>query len=185
MIFFTSDLHFNHDRSFIYSPRGFPNVQEMNEAIVERFNSVVKPNDDLYILGDLCLGPDLEANRVLLSRLNGNLHLTFGNHDTPRRNQMYSELPSLIEAKTVITMRYGGYNFYLSHYPTVTGNLNEKYLKQMVLNLYGHTHQNTNFYEDRPYMYHVGVDSHNCTPVSIDEVISNMKAKVNECIDLL
>lgn len=185
MIYFTSDLHFNHDRAFIYSPRGFPNVEEMNEAIVERFNSIVKPDDDLYVLGDLCLGPDIEANRVLLSRLNGLLHVTWGNHDTARRKQLYAELPNFVEARMVIPLKYRGYNFYLSHYPTITGNLNEKFLKQMTLNLYGHTHQDTNFYEDRPYMYHVGVDSHNCYPIAIDQVIDDMKEKIKECEEYL
>ena len=51
----------------------------------------------------------------------------------------------------------------------------------MTLNLYGHTHQNTNFYEDRPYMYHVGVDSHDGYPVLLDTVIIQMKNKVDEC----
>ena len=31
-IFFTSDLHWLHNRSFIYSPRGYKSVAEMNEA---------------------------------------------------------------------------------------------------------------------------------------------------------
>lgn len=185
MIFFTSDWHFNHDRGFIYEPRGFSNVQEMNEAIIERHNSIVSPKDDVYVLGDLCLGTDLEANQKLLSRLNGQLHITWGNHDTPNRKKMYTELPNFVEATWVLPLRYDGYSFYLNHYPTVTGNLNESHLRQMVLNLYGHTHQNTNFYEDRPYMYHVGVDSHDCYPVPIDDVIAHMRAKINECINLL
>ena len=37
----TSDLHFCHDREFVWETRGFQNVEEMNEAIVERFNSVI------------------------------------------------------------------------------------------------------------------------------------------------
>ena len=55
----------------------------------------------------------------------------------------------------------------------------------MTLNLYGHTHQTTNFYEGRPYMYHVGVDSHYCTPVLIDDIIDEMYAEVRACIDYL
>jgi len=55
----------------------------------------------------------------------------------------------------------------------------------MTLNLYGHTHQRTNFFEDRPYMYHVGVDSHDCYPVSLDKVIEDMNLKVKECIEML
>ena len=67
----------------------------------------------------------------------------------------------------------------------LTGNLEKESLKQMSLNLYGHTHQTTNFYMDMPYMYHVGVDSHNCYPVLIDNIIQEMNDKVKECIDYL
>ena len=31
-IFVTSDLHFGHDREFIWKARGFNSVQEMNET---------------------------------------------------------------------------------------------------------------------------------------------------------
>ena len=33
MIYFTSDLHFNHDRDFVYVPRGFQSVDEMNQTL--------------------------------------------------------------------------------------------------------------------------------------------------------
>ena len=46
-----------------------------------------------------------------------------------------------------------------------------------IINLYGHTHQQTNFFNDNPFMYHVGVDSHDCYPVSIDEIIYDIKEK--------
>ena len=55
----------------------------------------------------------------------------------------------------------------------------------MTLNLYGHTHQQTNFYQDMPFIYHVGLDSHNCTPVHIDQIIEDMKNKVDECKAML
>ena len=53
--FFTSDTHFCHGREFLYGPRGFTNAEEMNEAIIERWNSVVKPTDLVYHLGDTIL----------------------------------------------------------------------------------------------------------------------------------
>jgi hypothetical protein len=34
-------------------------------------------------------------------------------------------------------------------------------------------------------MYHVGVDSHNCTPISIDDILKEMEEKVKECIEYL
>lgn len=35
-IWLTSDTHFNHDKDFIWKPRGFQNVQDMNEAILTK-----------------------------------------------------------------------------------------------------------------------------------------------------
>ena len=179
--------HFNHNREFIYKPRGFQLVKEMNEAIIERHNSIVGIDDDVYVLGDLCLGgaESLEANRELISRMNGKLHVILGNHDTPTRIAMYQELPNVVEVVYATMIHYRGYHFFLSHYPCMTGNLEKETLKQCTINLYGHTHQQNNFFEDRPYMYHVGVDSHNCYPVLLDDAIEHMKLKVKECKEQL
>ena len=38
MIYFSSDLHLNHDKDFIWRERGFSSVEEMNETIVDNFN---------------------------------------------------------------------------------------------------------------------------------------------------
>lgn len=187
MIFVTSDWHFSHDREFVYKPRGFNSVEEMNIALVERHNSIVTPEDDVYVLGDLCLGgtDSLERNKEFISSMNGKLHIAFGNHCTDSRKKMYAELPNVVETAWAIALKYRKYHFYMSHFPTLTGNLEKESLKQMIINLYGHTHQQTNFFEDRSYMYHVGVDSHDCYPVSLDKVIEDMNLKVKECIEML
>ena len=52
MIWLCSDWHFCHDRGFVYEPRGFNSIEEMNETIVNKHNSIVLPEDDVYILGD-------------------------------------------------------------------------------------------------------------------------------------
>jgi calcineurin-like phosphoesterase family protein len=67
----------------------------------------------------------------------------------------------------------------------MTFNLEQEYLTQTTLNLYGHTHQKTNFYNDIPYSYHVGVDSHENCPVHVRKIIEDMREKVQECIDFL
>lgn len=70
------------------------------------------------------------------------------------------------------TFKYGKYNFYLSHYPTITSNNdNEKPLVRKVINLFGHTHQQINSYADQDAMYHVGLDSHDNKPVEINDII--------------
>lgn len=186
-VFVTSDLHFNHDREFVWKVRGYESVYEMNEAIVERFNSVVQPGDDVYILGDLCLGGGgpaiLADNKALIERLNGRLHIIRGNHDTEPRVRMYETCANVVDiVKWADMLHYKGYHFYLSHFPTLTGNLEKESLKQCTCNLFGHTHQTTNFHLDMPFMYHVGVDSHNCYPMNLDNIIIEMKAKVKECL---
>lgn len=185
-IWFTSDTHFCHDRGFVYEPRGFSNIQEMNEAIVERWNSVVAPGDTVYHLGDAMLNDNV-AGMEYLKRLNGNIIMVRGNHDTNARLTVYATAPNVIEVgEYANVIKYKGISFYISHYPTMTSNLEKSsHIKEHVVNLYGHTHQMTNFYQNIPFMYHVGMDSHNCYPVDIDTIIEDIKAEAQKCISML
>ena len=190
MIYFTSDWHFNHDREFIYKPRGFDCVEDMNEAIIERHNKTVEIIDTVYVLGDLCLGGGdrdvLNKNKTLIESLKGDLKIILGNHDTPNRVQMYSECKNATVLGYADLVKYGKNHFYISHFPTITSNLDEgKSLNRRILNLYGHTHQVNNFFRDNPTMYHVGVDSHACKPVDIGIILAEIHDKVNECIKKL
>jgi calcineurin-like phosphoesterase family protein len=182
-IYVTSDLHFGHDREFIWKARGYNSIEEMNEDYVHKWNITVNDEDDVYVLGDLMLGD--KSNIEYIKRLKGIIHIALGNHDTRTREEMYRELPNVVEVMWAIKLDYRKYHFLMTHFPTMTGNLEKESLRQMTLNLYGHTHQNTNFYEDRPYMYHVGVDSHDCYPVLLDDIIEEMYAKVKECVAFL
>lgn len=185
MIYLSSDLHFGHQREFLYGPRGFTSIDEHDETIIQNWNSVVTNEDDVYILGDLMLG-DNASGLKKLSRLNGKLHLVYGNHDTDVRKELYKTLPNVVEmCGWATTIKYHKYHFYLSHFPTLTGNLEAESLKQCSLNLFGHTHQREKFYEDRPYMFHVGLDSNNNYPVLLDDIVEEMKNKVQECLNYL
>ena len=183
-IYVTSDLHFGHDREFIWKVRGYDSVQEMNLAQVQKWNATIEDEDDVYVLGDLMLGDP--SNIEFIKQLKGRIHIVLGNHDTANREKMYRELPNVVEVAEVgIRLKYNKYHFILTHYPMLTGNLEKESLKQMSLNLYGHTHQTSNFYEDRPYCFHVGVDSHNGYPVNLDDIIVMMNEKVQECKNFL
>lgn len=182
-IFLTSDMHFGHDREFIWKARGYSSIEEMNEDYIEKWNSIVSDEDEVYILGDLMLGDP--SNIEYIKRLKGKFHIVFGNHDTATRQKLYADLPNVVEMNWAIMLNYRKYHFFMTHFPCMTGNLERESLHQMTLNLYGHTHQITNFFEDRPYMYHVGVDSHHGYPVNLDVIIDAMKAKVEECKSFL
>lgn len=178
MIYFTSDLHLCHNREFLYSPRGFTSIDEMNKAIIEGWKDITD-EDDVYILGDLMLN-DTEEGMRILSSLKGRLHIIIGNHDSNVRINLYKTLPNLVEEPKYSTViKYKKYKFYLCHYPTITINIGNNYMSGQLICLYGHTHQKTNFYNDCPFMYHVGMDSHNCKPVSIEEIIQDCKNKLN------
>lgn len=95
-IFIVSDLHLGHDKSFIYGARGFESIEEMNETIIRKWNEVVSEEDDVYVLGDSVMGP--EVNLQMLRRLNGWLHIVRGNHCTDTRWNFYLRLPNVVEA---------------------------------------------------------------------------------------
>lgn len=176
-MWFTSDLHFGHDKEFAYGPRGFQSVEENDKTIIERINEFVQLDDDLYILGDIMLN-DNESGINNLNKLNGKIHIILGNHDTNSRISLYSQLEQVVEVTYATMIKYKKGYFYLSHYPTFTANYEEEGpWHKNIINLYGHTHQQTNFFNDNPFMYHVGVDSHDCYPVSIDEIIYDIKEK--------
>lgn len=173
---FTSDLHFGHDKEFLWGPRGFSSSKENDETIIERFNSVVSDEDEVYILGDLMLG-DNEYGKSCVNRLKGHIHVILGNHDTNARVNEYMGMTKIESIQFADMRKYGKCHFYLSHYPVLAANYDDKPYHQHVISLFGHTHQQEKFYDNNPYMYHVGVDSHNCYPVEIDTIIEDIKQK--------
>lgn len=174
----TSDMHFGHDKEFIWRIRGFNSVEEMNNGIIERWNSMVRPEDEVYVLGDLIMGTI--DNISFVNQLNGKLHIALGNHDTQKREEAYQRLDNVVEVVPVgFKIKYKKINFIMTHWPTMIEN-NQETIYQTGANLYGHTHQQTNFYEDKPCVYHVGMDSHDCYPVLLDDVVLEIKEKIKE-----
>ena len=93
-IWVTSDLHLMHSKSFLWQPRGFSSTEEMCEAIVERWNSVVDKGDIVYNLGDIALS-DTDAAIPYLQRLNGYQVWLKGNHDSDNRvNKVLDACPA-------------------------------------------------------------------------------------------
>ena len=81
MIYYIADCHFYHGAlNTKMDKRGFESAEDMNEYMIERWNSKVSKTDTVVILGDLSLGTVEETNS-LINRLNGKLCLITGNHD--------------------------------------------------------------------------------------------------------
>lgn len=86
-VWFLGDLHHNHSKSFILAPRGFTTVQESNEALIARWNEIVKDDDIAFHLGDFMLESTENDFWNLLRRLKfGRLCLMLGNHNAAQKD---------------------------------------------------------------------------------------------------
>ena len=177
-VWLTSDWHFGHQKEFLYVPRGYYSVDIMNKDLVAQYNSLVKPEDDVYCLGDCALGgaAALEDNYQLMKKLNGLIHIIVGNHDSAKKIEMYSKLPNVVEIQNSLYWKYQKYNFYLCHFPCATTNFDlHKPLKERTIALCGHSHTKDKFKDMTIGAYHVEVDCHENRPVNIEEIITDIK----------
>lgn len=172
MIFFTSDLHFNH--SNIAGPctskwkcgfRDFNSIDEMNDTLIDNINAVVGHNDELRFLGDWAFG-DRSKIPSLRERINCNkIYFIRGNHDhdIERYKNCFEWIRSYDEfwyGKTLITT---------FHYPIAAWNGNGK----SSINLHGHCH---NTYKPIGKQLDVGVDNtlNKYKPWSMDQIMDYM-----------
>lgn len=176
-IWFTSDLHFGHNRDFLYSPRGFNDIETHDSAIIENINEIVKEDDTLYILGDLMLN-DNEYGMDCLNEINcKDIYIILGNHDTSVRAELYAYLPNVKILGCAAPFKYKKWNFMLSHYPMNTANLDDDrapYLK--VWNLCGHSHTKEKI-DPITNSIHCELDAWNNYPVSIEQIREFIKDK--------
>lgn len=178
-IFFTSDTHFGHNKEFLYQPRGFDSIEEHDSHVIKNWNSIVDDDDIVFHLGDMMLG-NSDYGIECLKKLKGNIILIRGNHDTDNKIELYKQLPNFTLAGEALTIKVGKQHYFLSHYPSICANYDDKPLTQHLINLFGHTHQKEKFYNDNPFMYHVGMDSNNNFPVTLTNISIDIHDKVEE-----
>ena len=157
-IWFTADTHFGHANIIKHSYRPFKDVEEMDARIINQWNGLVVPGDDVYHLGDFAFThKKAEVNRYI-DRLNGNIHLIAGNHD--HKNTRKASFASVDYYKRLII---DDKVLILSHYPMVTWDMSH-YGSIMV---HGHCHGNLNI-NDNAKRYDVGIDCNSFSPVPFE-----------------
>jgi calcineurin-like phosphoesterase family protein len=179
--FFTSDTHWGHKNIIKYSNRPYANVDEMNEALIDNWNSVVQPDDLIYHLGDFAF---LEANKLenVLRRLNGRKRLIWGNHDQTLQNnkalqQKYFEwCKDMYEFKEVVDNEVR--HFVLCHYAMLVWNKSHR----GAFMLHGHSHGSLKYPFPAKIM-DVGVDPQGYFPISIEEVTKRLSKIESQVID--
>jgi calcineurin-like phosphoesterase family protein len=163
-IFLISDTHFGHHgvTKFLRNDgtklRPWNTIEEMDEALVDNWNSVIKPNDKVYHLGDVVIN---RKALPTLGRLNGKKVLIKGNHDIFKLSE-YSTYFYDIRGYHVLD------NMLLCHIP-VHPNSKDRFKA----NIHGHTHANVIldiFEKPDPWYIPVSVEQINYTPISFEEI---------------
>lgn len=164
-MFFTSDIHLFHKNilKFESESRPFSSLDEMHEAIIDRWNKKVPKNAIVYVIGDVTFGK-ITSTIDILSQLNGQMILIKGNHDGAAiKNELFTRF--FHEIYDYHELHHNGKLYVLCHYPFLTW----KNSHRGSINLFGHLHSK---YLGNSQQLNVGMDCHNLTPIHIDEVNS-------------
>lgn len=180
MIWFTSDTHFGHENIIRYANRPYENVTDMNLSLIKAWNSVVKPQDTVYHLGDIAMGTSKspESLKHIIDTLHGEKIFILGNHDNKK---VLSDIG--IKTYPLYEMSHQKQKIVLCHYAMRIWHHSHK----GTWHLYGHSH---NGLESVPYgkSMDVGVDAVAARglgyrPISFDEVKLIMDARSITVID--
>ncbi len=166
-IFFISDTHFGHANILTFKGqnglpiRDFHNVHEMDEHMIERWNSVVRPQDKIYHLGDVTmarqLGPDFAR---IINRLNGHKRLVRGNHDVAPTREYLRWFEEVYACRVLDRIMF-------THIP-----IHPFSLERFVGNAHGHIHERQAF---GPKYLNLSVEAVNYTPVSLEDIKKRLK----------
>lgn len=172
-----SDTHYNQlDILTFYDFKGrrvrdFDNVEEMNERIIEGWNSVVKPNDIVYHLGDVFYDRTAEHRTRFekdWKRFNGHKRLIVGNHDDVRYLSGKDSEGRWLFEKVMFWRKYPEFGLIFSHVPLHESGLYSSLdFSKQLLNVHGHIHSMES--PEGPFK-NVCVEVVNYTPVNIEEL---------------
>lgn len=157
--FVIADTHFSHENIITFKDkegkiiRDFKNIEDMDNHIVTKWNSVVTSEDTVYLLGDVAMK---EKGLKQLERCNGRKVLVKGNHDIFRKEKYLKHFDDI----RAYVVKEGAI---LSHIP-----IHPESLTRFKLNIHGHLHANK--INDPKYIC-VSCEQVNYTPVLLEELL--------------
>jgi calcineurin-like phosphoesterase family protein len=150
----------------------------MNETMINNWNSVVTPNDVVYHLGDFAFEKDRAKLENIMSRLNGEKHIIWGNHDKLIKTVNWKDyFKTAADIRTIIVPAESNngvdQRIVLCHYAFRVWDQSH----YGTFHLHGHSHGTL---PDDPYArsLDVGVDAWNFTPVSMEQINEHMTKKL-------
>ena len=163
--FFTADPHFNHAKIIQHCNRPFSCVEEMDEAMIENWNTTVGHRDKIIVLGDYVFYSKRAVTDPMgiFRRLNGQKHLIIGNHD----REATFKLPWAWVKDTYFLKHLNQEGIWLSHYP----HRSWRNSFHGSWHLFGHNHGNMPPYGKS---FDIGVDCWDFTPVEFEIIKMRM-----------
>lgn len=202
--FYTSDPHIGHglvarERGFVFADRDpvfdsrtetyryEPDTESHDAFLADMWDSSVRPEDTVFVLGDISISGKESALQWFDARP-GTLHLIAGNHDPvhPAHRDSFKVQPRWLQTfasvQPFLRRKLEGHYFLLSHFPYAgTGaeghGVEDRYLQYRLIDegmalLHGHTHgeEQVHFSDAGTPQLHVGLDAWGYNLVSTDTV---------------
>jgi len=191
MIWFVSDYHFFHQNIFEYEPVRKQFQEKYIEEMIKRYNSVVKPKDTVFFVGDIFVGFNQYKRKCesmlsekflakrILDNMNGNKILIYGNHDH-KTDKWYKDI-GFQSTNAYFILNVNRKKIGICHYPLCEVYLDtntslrefKKKLGNIDLLIHGHTHSANPCQECEIPHFNVSVENINFTPISLEEIYKN------------
>lgn len=168
-VFFIADTHFSHKNIINLCDRPFSNVNEMDNTMINNWNSVVKKEDKVFMVGDFALSG---KNKIIEigQQLNGRKTLILGNHDGASKKTYYEAGFEYVSKYPIIFEEF----FIISHKPQFVKN------HGLYVNIFGHVHDNPMYNDYSKNSFCVSAERIDYTPVEFNEILK----KIKECQDV-
>lgn len=191
-VWLVADLHINHIRCAT-EWRPFGTVEEHDATIIKHWRRMVKPEDIIWVLGDISSGTTTAQEHALavLADLPGEKCLVAGNHDSVSPvhggNSMRKWMPAYREVFSVVCshtfLKVEGVRLHLSHYPFDHDRGEVRYREYRVRDegqwlAHGHTHATEMWVPERPREICVSVDALKWRPVSLGTIGKFIREKI-------
>jgi calcineurin-like phosphoesterase family protein len=176
LIHFTSDTHYGHNNIIRYCDRPFRSVEGMTQAMVQRWNARVAPEDTVYHLGDFSMMLKSGPVEEILARLNGTKILIYGNHDKHWTFTKWKRLgfdDVMLTWDGELSVGHESHRIQMIHNPEDERfNLERK--TKIVLCGHVHTAWKTRLQGTVPYV-NVGVDMWGYNPITLRQILDYLR----------
>lgn len=174
-VWFTADLHLGHRNIIKYCNRPFVDEVQMDNAIIDSWNSVVAPGETVFVVGDFTLR-DIHSALAYLERLSGKIVVLPGSHDKWIFNpasveQVYFWLGKALIWPQAAMIRVAGETIFLHHYAQRVW----PHSHHGSYHLYGHSHGRLK--DNGTRSIDVGVDACGFRPISASQVFDKLSSR--------